>query len=117
MCKQNEGVTVEVLVNVVVNESVQEFEKEQFSALEPLVNKKEEELEEKMGKMDLNKNSKKAEDKILKCSTCGDFATFATAADQRVHFKSDWHVENVKRKSKNVPLVSEQEFLFNKDYS
>ena len=82
-----------------------------------MVNKKQEEIEEKMEKMDLNKKPKKAEDKILKCSTCGDYAIFATAADQRVHFKSDWHVENVKRKSKNVPLVSEQEFLFNKDYS
>ena len=87
-----------------------------FSALEPIVNKKQEEdLEEKMQAVELNE--KKSEDKVLKCSTCGDFATFATAADQRVHFKSEWHVENVKRKSKNLPLVSEQEFLFNKDYS
>lgn len=42
MCKQNSGVTVEVLVNVVINEETKEFENSQFSTLEPIVNKKKE---------------------------------------------------------------------------
>lgn len=46
MCKQNSGVTVEVLVNVIINEETKEIEKSQFSSLEPLVNKKREEEEE-----------------------------------------------------------------------
>ena len=54
---------------------------------------------------------------MLKCSTCGDMAIFLTPADQRVHFKCEWHVENVKRKGKNLPLVSEEEFQLNKEYS
>ena len=50
----------------------------------------------------------KKEEKGLKCTTCGENAIFPTAADQRQHFKSDWHVENVKRKHKNQPPLSEE---------
>ncbi len=50
--------------------------------------------------------SKKSEEKVLKCSTCGELAIFMTAADQRAHFKAAWHVENIKRKSSNLTLVS-----------
>lgn len=36
-----------------------------------------------------------------------------------MHFKSEWHVENVKRKSKGLKAQSEEEHkveLFNKDF-
>ena len=64
--------------------------------------------------MKKEKKEKKTEEKVLKCSTCGDLAIFMTAADQRAHFKTAWHVENIKRKSESLPLVSELEFQFNK---
>lgn len=67
-----------------------------------------------MQKMEIK--NKKSQEKVLKCSTCGDLAIFMTAADQRAHFKAPWHVENIKRKSSNLPLVSEAEYQFNKDY-
>jgi ribosome maturation protein SDO1 len=56
---------------------------------------------------------------MIKCTTCGETALFSTAHDQRMHFKSEWHVENVKRKSKNLPPLSEEEHKidnFNKNY-
>lgn len=35
-----------------------------------------------------------------------DHAIFYLPADQRAHFKTDWHADNVKRKAKNLPAVS-----------
>ena len=45
MCKKNEEVTVEVLINVVVNETAKDLEDEQFSALEPITKTAKEEEE------------------------------------------------------------------------
>lgn len=50
-----------------------------------------------------------SERKARPCSTCGgDFS--ADMALYREHFRSQWHRYNLKRKSKKLPLVSEQEF-------
>ncbi|KAG7346186.1 ribosome maturation protein SBDS-like protein [Nitzschia inconspicua] len=43
------------------------------------------------------------------CNTCG--GSFATPADFRAHFKSDWHRFNQKLKLKGAAPISEQEFL------
>ena len=43
------------------------------------------------------------------CNTCG--GSFATMADYRAHFRSDWHRYNIKLKMKGVAPVSEQEFV------
>lgn len=43
------------------------------------------------------------------CSTCPG-ADFPNAADQRSHFKTDWHKVNVKLKVASRPLLSEAEF-------
>ena len=56
------------------------------------------------------KDEKKPEEKGIKCSTCGDHAIFGTNQDYRQHFKTEWHVANVKRKSKNQPTLSEEDF-------
>jgi ribosome maturation protein SDO1 len=56
---------------------------------------------------------------VVRCTTCGETAVFGTAHEQRQHFKTEWHVENVKRKSKQQPPLSEEEHkveLFNKDF-
>ena len=45
-----------------------------------------------------------------------EHAIFHLPADQRAHFKTDWHADNVKRKAKNLPAVSQQEYEFNKEY-
>jgi ribosome maturation protein SDO1 len=45
---------------------------------------------------------------VKPCNTCGGAFT---PGEYRVHFRSDWHRYNVKLKMKNVPPVSEQEFL------
>jgi len=42
------------------------------------------------------------------CQTCGE--AFEELADQRQHFKLDWHRFNVKQKLKGEPVISEQEF-------
>lgn len=43
------------------------------------------------------------------CNTCG--GSFATPAEFRAHFRSDWHRYNIKLKMKGVAPVSEKEFL------
>jgi ribosome maturation protein SDO1 len=43
------------------------------------------------------------------CNTCG--GSFATPADFRTHFKSDWHRFNQKLKMKGAAPISEREFL------
>ena len=45
---------------------------------------------------------------VKPCNTCGGAFT---PGEYRLHFRSDWHRYNVKLKMKNVPPVSEQEFL------
>ena len=45
-----------------------------------------------------------------KCNTCG--GSFADAAAYRNHFRSEWHRHNLKRKMKNLPVItSEEDFL------
>lgn len=44
---------------------------------------------------------------------------FGTTFEHRQHFKTEWHVDNVKRKSKGLPIHTEEEFridVFNKNY-
>ncbi|RDD40434.1 Ankyrin repeat and zinc finger domain-containing protein 1 [Trichoplax sp. H2] len=43
----------------------------------------------------------------LTCRQCG--AAFDSVFDQRQHFKSDWHVENLKRKLANLTILTENE--------
>lgn len=113
VCKKIGNVTVEVIVGVLVNEENKGLEAEQFSALEVRedVKDKEEEgqtvEEEKKEVKQEKKKDVKTEEKVLKCTTCGESALFGTAHEQRQHFKAEWHVENVKRKSKNLPPLSE----------
>ncbi|GFH20329.1 ANK_REP_REGION domain-containing protein, partial [Haematococcus lacustris] len=47
------------------------------------------------------------------CLACGIgvlSAGFASAAEQRIHFKCDWHRYNVKRRLSKLPAVSEEQF-------
>ncbi|KAJ9508751.1 hypothetical protein QJQ45_028061 [Haematococcus lacustris] len=48
------------------------------------------------------------------CLACGigvHSAGFASAAEQRTHFKCDWHRFNVKRRLSKLPAVSEEQFI------
>lgn len=48
--------------------------------------------------------------KVQSCNTCG--GSFHDTKEYRDHFKSEWHRFNLKRKMKNLPLItSEIEFL------
>lgn len=47
------------------------------------------------------------------CLTCGigiSTPGFSTPAEQRAHFKTDWHRYNVKRKLAKQPPISEEQF-------
>jgi len=55
-----------------------------------------------------NENAK-GEGKQIKCSTCNAF--FGDSNKFRDHFKSDWHRHNVKRKTRQLPLLTEEECM------
>lgn len=44
----------------------------------------------------------------FKCSTCE--IGFMQATEHREHFRSDWHRYNMKRKNRNLPVMSEAEY-------
>ena len=44
----------------------------------------------------------------FKCSTCEK--GFDEAKEHREHFRSDWHRYNMKRKNRNLPIMTEEEF-------
>ena len=44
----------------------------------------------------------------FKCSTCE--TGFDDAKEHREHFRSDWHRFNMKRKNRNLPIMTEEEF-------
>jgi hypothetical protein len=47
--------------------------------------------------------------KMWKCNSCAG-SSFATAAEHRAHFKTDWHRFNQKLTIKGAKTVTEQEF-------
>ena len=55
---------------------------------------------------------------MLSCTYCKD-AEFSTKEDHRIHFKESWHIDNVKRKTKNLPSLNLEEWRianFNANY-
>lgn len=44
----------------------------------------------------------------FKCSTCE--TGFDDAKEHREHFRSDWHRYNMKRKNRNLPIMTEEDF-------
>lgn len=44
----------------------------------------------------------------FKCSTCQ--TGFDDPKEHREHFRSDWHRYNMKRKNRNLPIMTEEEF-------
>uniref|UniRef100_A0A3B0NAY6 C2H2 type zinc-finger (2 copies), putative n=1 Tax=Theileria annulata TaxID=5874 RepID=A0A3B0NAY6_THEAN len=50
---------------------------------------------------------------IKKCSTCN--VTFFDSSSQKSHFKSEWHLYNIKRKNSQLPTITEDEFLLLKN--
>lgn len=50
-----------------------------------------------------------AEGKQNKCSTCNAFV--GDSKQFRDHFKSDWHKHNLKRKTRQLPPLTEEECL------
>jgi|EP01083_Nonionella_stella_P090860 ribosome maturation protein SDO1 len=92
-------------------------EKEESAIRKQRIDTERNRQEERQFRLGLNSDGKKPE-KVeaddandgprRSCNTCG--GSF-TPAEYRAHFKSDWHRYNVKLKMKNIPPVSEQEFL------
>lgn len=60
-----------------------------------------------------SKGAEPDKDAELICSTCG--IKFETKQEFREHYKSDLHVENVKRKCKGEPVLTEEEFQRQKE--
>jgi len=48
--------------------------------------------------------------KGIGCTLCSA-SSFADVAEQRAHYRSDWHRYNVKAKLMNKPLLGEKEFM------
>ncbi|KAM5562477.1 hypothetical protein ABKV19_017612 [Rosa sericea] len=68
-------------------------------------------LSEKMQTQSISTGNVKAigEGKQSKCSTCNAF--FGDSKQFRDHFKSEWHKQNLRRKSKQLPPLTEDECL------
>lgn len=66
-------------------------------------------LSESMQKQSLSTGNVKAagEGKQNKCSTCN--AVFGDSKQFRDHFKSEWHKQNLRRKTKQLPPLTEDE--------
>lgn len=62
--------------------------------LDDIKEKEEEKVEQTEVKQEKGqkKEMKKVEEKVIKCTVCGETAVFGTAHDQRQHFKTEWHV-------------------------
>ncbi|KAJ6681568.1 hypothetical protein OIU74_019945 [Salix koriyanagi] len=71
-------------------------------------------LSEKIEKQTISDEKKaEAEVKQNKCSTCN--ALVGDAKQFRDHFKSDWHKQNLKRKTKQLPPLTSEECLADMD--
>ncbi|KAG5246003.1 hypothetical protein OIU78_022076 [Salix suchowensis] len=71
-------------------------------------------LSEKIEKHTISDEKKaEAEVKQNKCSTCN--ALVGDAKQFRDHFKSDWHKQNLKRKTKQLPPLTSEECLADMD--
>ena len=63
---------------------------------------------------DTKLNEERAAGSGTTCLACGigaETAPFASAEQQRAHFKTDWHRYNVKRRIAGLPHVTEPDFL------
>ena len=63
---------------------------------------------------DTKLNEERAAGSGTTCLACGigaEAAPFASAEQQRAHFKTDWHRYNVKRRLAGVPHITEPDFL------
>lgn len=64
-------------------------------------------LSEALQKQTISVNSDNAPKEGKRCSTCN--VAVGDATKFREHHKSDWHKHNVKRKTKNLPPLTEEE--------
>lgn len=70
------------------------------------------ELSEKFQKqttVSVESGNAKGEGKQNKCSTCNAF--FGDSKEFRDHFKGEWHKHNVKRKTRQLPPLTEEECM------
>lgn len=54
--------------------------------------------------------------KEFKCTTCKD-SLFTDKSEYREHYKSDWHIENVRRKTKDLSILDYDDMLLLKNTS
>jgi len=107
--------TIEVISHLVINEGVQEIKDDQVQNLSKEAQNmninddaEEEKKESSKGK------GKGKKEKEFRCSSC-TMAVFDDVKLYREHFKTPWHLFNLKRKMKNLEIVSEQDFEENQD--
>lgn len=70
--------------------------------------------ESKKGKKETKQASSSGTDGDIKCSTCND-TLFSSKEEFKTHYKSEWHIENTKRKMEGKPRMAEDEFMLWKE--
>lgn len=106
-CQANKGFACEILSRQYVPQESQESQKSQESQETP----ESQTVQAGQGAQEIVEE-KPAEKSYMsckfKCSTCE--AGFDVATEHREHFRSDWHRYNLKRKNRNLPIMSEAEY-------
>lgn len=95
-CQQRKGFSCEILVRQYVHKDEnQDEQKTQGEVVEEAV-------------VQPVEQQKTYQMMTFKCSTCE--IGFMQASEHREHFRSDWHRYNMKRKNRNLPVMSEAEY-------
>lgn len=119
ICNKDKSVSVEIIEHYVYSRLVSDKEIEEAKKVyEDSIKKRkadeEEELKENVVIISTTpggaKSTPKDKEDNINCTSCKD-ANFATKEEFKAHYKSEWHLENTKRKMKSLPPFNEFEFL------
>jgi len=129
LCNKDDGVSIEIVEHYVYSRLVSEQEEEEAKKLYEETREKrlkEEAEEEKVGtqiivssnfedsKATLQAEPGSQKEGEIKCTTCID-ASFETKEEFKDHYKSEWHLENTKRKMNCNPKLSHKDYLLWKE--
>ena len=132
LCNKDDAVSIEIVEHYVYSRLVSAQEEEEAKRLyEKSVKEREDAAEQealkdglvivssnfeesKKGKKESKQANKAGVDGDVKCSTCND-TVFPSKEEFKTHYKTEWHIENTKRKMEGKPRLSEEEFMLWKE--